>query len=107
MQAVGPVAQWLEHAAHNRMVEGSSPSGPTNFIKFREGDGRIITDMNLPIEIEIETDGRWIADVQVLPGCMAYGSSKEEAISRVQALALRVIADRLEHNTHDSFRKTR
>ncbi len=49
------------------------------------------------IEIELEADGRWIAEVLDLPGVMAYGQSQEEAISKVEALALRVLADRLEH----------
>jgi len=50
------------------------------------------------IELECEIDGRWIAEVADLPGVCAYGDSQEEAIARVQALALRVIADRLEHD---------
>jgi predicted RNase H-like HicB family nuclease len=49
------------------------------------------------IEIEREEDGRWIAEVPDLPGVMAYGQSKKEAVSKVKALALRVLADRLEH----------
>jgi predicted RNase H-like HicB family nuclease len=49
------------------------------------------------IEIERETDGRRIAEVVELPGVLAYGSSQDEAIARVQALALRVVADRLEN----------
>lgn len=49
------------------------------------------------IEIEREEDSRWIAEVPDLPGVMAYGQSKEEAVSKVKALALRVLADRLEH----------
>lgn len=49
------------------------------------------------IEIEREEDGRWIAEVPDLPGAMAYGQDQEEAICRVEALALRVLADRLEH----------
>jgi predicted RNase H-like HicB family nuclease len=53
--------------------------------------------VNLLIEIECEDDGRWIAEVPELPGVMVYGQTREEAISRVQALALRVIADRLEN----------
>ncbi len=48
------------------------------------------------VEMEQETDGRWIAEVQELPGVMAYGPSAEEAMAKVQALALRVVADRLE-----------
>ena len=53
--------------------------------------------MNLKFEVEQETDGRWIAEVMDLPGVMAYGDSAEEAIARVKALALRVLADRLEY----------
>lgn len=53
--------------------------------------------MSFEIETELEVDGRWIADIPSLPGVMVYGLTKEEAIQRVQALALRVIADRLEH----------
>lgn len=49
------------------------------------------------IEIEREEGGRWIAEVPDLPGVMAYGQSKKEAVSKVKALALRVLADRLEH----------
>ena len=53
--------------------------------------------MKLTIEIERETDGRWIAEIVELSGVMAYGKTSEEAQGRVQALALRVIADRIEH----------
>jgi predicted RNase H-like HicB family nuclease len=53
--------------------------------------------MNLAIEIEREEDGRWIAEVPELPGVLVYGSTREEAIARVEALLLRLIADRLEH----------
>ena len=49
------------------------------------------------IEIDREEDGRWLTEVPDLPGVMAYGTTKEEALSRVKALALRVLADRLEH----------
>ena len=52
--------------------------------------------MNLLIEIDREEDGRWIGEVVELPGVMAYGETRQQAIARVQALALRVIADRLE-----------
>lgn len=53
--------------------------------------------MNLHIEIDRETDGRWIADVPDLPGVSTYGTSRAEAVAKAKALALRVIADRLEH----------
>ena len=53
--------------------------------------------MLLRIETEREEDGRWIAEVTTLPGALAYGSTREEAVGKVQALALRILADRLEH----------
>lgn len=49
------------------------------------------------VEIEREEDGRWIAEIPDLPGVMVYGDSRNEAISKAEALALRVLADRLEH----------
>lgn len=51
----------------------------------------------MKIEIEQEDDGRWIAEVLDLSGVMGYGETRKEAISKVEALALRVLADRLEH----------
>jgi predicted RNase H-like HicB family nuclease len=60
--------------------------------------------MNFTIEIEQEEDGRWLAEVQELPGVLAYGHSPEDATTKVQALALRVLADRLENGeTMPSF----
>ena len=53
--------------------------------------------MRFRIEIEREEDGRWLAEVPELPGVLAYGASPSEAQAKVQALALRVVADRLEH----------
>jgi predicted RNase H-like HicB family nuclease len=50
------------------------------------------------IEIDREVDGRWIAEVPDLAGVLTYGATREQAVAQVQALALRVIADRLEHN---------
>lgn len=49
------------------------------------------------VETERETDGRWIAAVAELPGVLAYGATRDEAVARAMALALRVLADRLEH----------
>lgn len=49
------------------------------------------------IEVEQESDGRWIAEAPEIPGGLAYGSSKEEAISKVETLVLRILADRLEN----------
>jgi predicted RNase H-like HicB family nuclease len=51
----------------------------------------------LRIETEREDDGRWIAEVPALPGVMSYGTTASEARSRVTALALRVIAERVEN----------
>ena len=51
----------------------------------------------LRIEFEQEDDGRWIAEIPALPGVMAYGATRNEAKAKVEALALRVLADRLEH----------
>ncbi|NCC50637.1 MAG: type II toxin-antitoxin system HicB family antitoxin [Spartobacteria bacterium] len=51
----------------------------------------------MKIEIEREEDGRWIAEVPDLPGAMVYGLTRDEALFKVEALALRVIADRLEN----------
>lgn len=53
--------------------------------------------MIFSIEIEREDDGRWLAEVPALAGVMSYGADRDEAVTRVQALALRVIAERLEH----------
>jgi predicted RNase H-like HicB family nuclease len=53
--------------------------------------------MPLPIEVEREEDGRWLAEIPDLPGVLAYGATPAEAIARVQALGLRTLADRVEH----------
>jgi predicted RNase H-like HicB family nuclease len=52
--------------------------------------------MQLTIETEQETDGRWIAEVPELPGVLAYGQTEAQAIVKAEVLALRVLADRLE-----------
>lgn len=53
--------------------------------------------MALTIEIEREADGRWLAEVAELPGVLAYGQTRDEAVAKAQALSLRVLADRIEH----------
>jgi predicted RNase H-like HicB family nuclease len=55
------------------------------------------TASRLIVEIEREDDGRWMAEVLALPGVLAYGTTREEAVAKCEALALRVLADRLEH----------
>jgi predicted RNase H-like HicB family nuclease len=57
--------------------------------------------MQLKVEFDIEEDGRWIAEVPELPGVLVYGESKDDALARVEALALRVIADRIENGEWD------
>jgi predicted RNase H-like HicB family nuclease len=54
--------------------------------------------MKYTIEHEREDDGRWIAEVPELPGVLAYGASADEAMAKAEVLALRVLAERLEHN---------
>jgi predicted RNase H-like HicB family nuclease len=53
--------------------------------------------MNYCIETEQEIDGRWIAEIPELPGAMVYGATEAEARDKVRALALRALADRIEH----------
>jgi predicted RNase H-like HicB family nuclease len=53
--------------------------------------------MHLSIETEREEDGRWLAEVHELPGVLAYGATAEDAAAKAEILALRVLADRLEH----------
>jgi predicted RNase H-like HicB family nuclease len=55
----------------------------------------------MKIELEREEDGRWVAEVPDLSGVMSYGQTRDDAASRVKALALRVLADRLEHDQMD------
>lgn len=59
--------------------------------------------MNFTIEQEQESDGRWLAEVLELPGVLAYGATSLEAVSKAEVLALRVIAERLEHNESRPF----
>jgi predicted RNase H-like HicB family nuclease len=53
--------------------------------------------MQLSIESEREDDGRWLAEVPQLPGVLAYGANREQALAKAQVLALRVLAERIEH----------
>jgi len=52
--------------------------------------------VNLTFETELEVDGRWIAEVPELPGVLAYGATRQEALGKVEALALRALAERIE-----------
>jgi predicted RNase H-like HicB family nuclease len=53
--------------------------------------------MKLSIECEREEDGRWIAEIVQIPGAMAYGQTRDEAIARAEIVALRTLADQIEH----------
>lgn len=59
--------------------------------------------MPIALEIDREEDGRWIAEIPTLPGCLAYGATREEAVRAVEALALRVIAERVEAGKEEKF----
>ena len=64
--------------------------------------------MQYAVELECEDDGRWIAEVPALAGVLAYGPTRDAALAKAEALALRVLAERLEHGEHaaDSFSVT-
>ena len=51
----------------------------------------------LMVETEREADGRWLAEISELPGVLCYGASRDEAVARAEALALRILADRVDH----------
>lgn len=70
------------------------PQYRVGVILLYEAEDRL---MKFTIECEQEEDGRWLAEVLELPGALAYGRTPEEAMSKVQALGLRVLADRIEH----------
>lgn len=53
--------------------------------------------MTFNIEIDQEADGRWIAEVPEMPGVVTYGVTRTDAVAKVQALALRALAERMEH----------
>ena len=55
-------------------------------------------DLRFIVETELETDGRWIAEIPQVPGALAYGATKEEAVNKAYAIALRSIADDVEHS---------
>ena len=59
--------------------------------------------MVFKIEMDQEADGRWIAEIPEIPGVLAYGSTMEDARNKIQALALRVVADKIEHGESDGL----
>jgi predicted RNase H-like HicB family nuclease len=80
----------------SRAGSGSHPP-PSAATLVSEQPQWYLSRVTFTIELEREDDGRWLAEVPDLSGVMCYGADRDEALARVQALALRVIADRLEH----------
>ena len=74
-----------------------APGGSVDSVVVYSCFGGIELLITFKVETEREDDGRWLAEVVELPGVLAYGDTQQTAVSRVQALALRVIAERLEH----------
>jgi predicted RNase H-like HicB family nuclease len=60
----------------------------------------------LRIEVETEDDGRWLAEVIGIPGALPYGASKQDAVAKAEALAFRILADRLEHGEINPFNES-
>jgi len=58
-------------------------------------------DLRFSIQTEIKTDGRWIAEIQEVPGAMAYGATEHEAIVKTYAIALRSVADNVERSQQE------
>jgi predicted RNase H-like HicB family nuclease len=58
-------------------------------------------DLRFIVETELETDGRWIAEIPQVPGALAYGKTREEAVNKAYAIALRSIADDVEHSRQE------
>ena len=65
-----------------------------------------MAEQTYTVETEQETDGRWIAEIPLLPGVMAYGVTRDEAFANATAVAFRVIADRIEETKVPPFRIT-
>jgi predicted RNase H-like HicB family nuclease len=72
------------------------PSRRKKLIAAIKGAAARSSQMNFIVELEQEEDGRWIAEVVDIPGALAYGQSQQEALARVEAVALRVIAEKLD-----------
>lgn len=72
-------------------------SQTSNHLTFKETNMTKHISNHFTIETEQEEDGRWIAEILEISGALVYGNSQQQAIAHVQALALRVIADKLEH----------
>lgn len=79
-------------------ADGRTAPGSAGVTAVRRHRGRAGgSQVDLSIEVELETDGRWIADVPESPGILAHGVSRAEAMARADVLGLRVLAQRIEH----------
>ncbi len=87
-----------EHAAPRSRIDPSSRTGYHHVSVGLKGEARL----RFRIGLDREEDGRWIAEIASLPGVMAYGKTKQEAVARVKALALRVLADKVEKEKNHS-----
>jgi predicted RNase H-like HicB family nuclease len=81
---------------HTDMQSGNNAYSGT----FKQSSPRVVKLLN--IELDRETDGRWIAEIPQIPGVMVYGSSRENAVAEVRKLALNVLADD-EKDSHEAF----
>lgn len=92
--ALRRVFMWRRAISSASVHVGQASLCPTRMKTFE------VTAMRFTLEIEREEDGRWIAELTELPGVMKYGDTREEAIAQIEALALRVLAERIEHGEH-------
>ena len=76
----------------------SSPLGVPDTLGVDSKAGIEEAQMHFTLECEMEDDGRWLAEVPELPGVLAYGDSRREALANTEVLALRVIAEQLENS---------
>jgi predicted RNase H-like HicB family nuclease len=95
-------AKWRSGAGWDENLEREAAGGRSAL----ECDSDVYEDecmKQLRIETEVETDGRWLAEVVEIPGAMAYGATRQDAVAKAEALAFRILADRLEHGEINPF----
>lgn len=92
-----PATQGAALAESMTWIQSKATRDSVNVRSCCYGGESGLSRMNFTLECEQEIDGRWIAEVPELPGVLSYGNSAADAMSRAEILALRVIADRLEH----------
>jgi len=94
-----PPGRNIRHPFSDHRQEARAPLAPNVVCRFVLKTWLLsarVGSMQLRIEIEQEGDGRWIAEVPSLPGCLSYGVTREDAVRSAEALALRILADRCE-----------